>query len=81
MTGFFLYLTILNNVAMNMYRYLFKSLLSVLLSIYPEMEQLVCVNPAKFLQSYLTLVTPWTIAHQAPLSMGFCRQEHWSGLP
>ena len=24
---------------------------------------------------------PWTIAHQAPLSMGFSRQEHWSGLP
>ena len=28
-----------------------------------------------------TLATPWTIAHQAPLSMGFSRQEHWSGLP
>ena len=26
-------------------------------------------------------VTPWTVAHQAPLSMGFPRQEHWSGLP
>ena len=26
-------------------------------------------------------MTPWTIAHQAPLSMGFSRQEHWSGLP
>ena len=26
-------------------------------------------------------VTLWTIAHQAPLSMGFSRQEHWSGLP
>ena len=25
-------------------------------------------------------VTPWTIAHQAPLSRGFTRQEHWSGL-
>ena len=25
--------------------------------------------------------TPWTAAHQAPLSMGFSRQEHWSGLP
>ena len=25
-------------------------------------------------------VTPWTVAHQAPLSMGFPRQEHWSGL-
>ena len=26
-------------------------------------------------------VTPWTEAHQAPLSMGFSRQEPWSGLP
>ena len=25
--------------------------------------------------------TPWTIVHQAPLSMGFSRQEYWSGLP
>ena len=25
--------------------------------------------------------TPWTVVHQAPLSMGFSRQEHWSGLP
>ena len=24
--------------------------------------------------------TPWTVARQAPLSMGFPRQEHWSGL-
>ena len=26
-------------------------------------------------------VTPWTVPHQAPLSMGFSRQEYWSGLP
>ena len=26
-------------------------------------------------------VTPWTVALQAPLSMGFSRQEYWSGLP
>ena len=26
-------------------------------------------------------VTPWTVANQAPLSMGFSRQEYWSGLP
>ena len=29
----------------------------------------------------LTLLTPWTVAHQAPLSKGFFRQEYWSGLP
>ena len=27
------------------------------------------------------LATPWTTAHQAPLSMGFSRQEYWSGVP
>ena len=26
-------------------------------------------------------VTPWTVDHQAPLSMGFPRQKYWSGLP
>ena len=25
--------------------------------------------------------TPWTVAHQAPESMGFSRQEYWSGVP
>ena len=29
----------------------------------------------------LTLVTPCTVACQAPLSLGFSRQEYWSGLP
>ena len=28
-----------------------------------------------------TLVTPWTVACQAPLSVGFSKQEYWSGLP
>ena len=32
-------------------------------------------------QSCLLFGTPWTIAYQAPLSMGFSRQEYWSGLP
>ena len=27
-----------------------------------------------------SFVTPWTVAHQAPLSMGLSRQEYWSGL-
>ena len=26
-------------------------------------------------------MTPWTVAYQFPLSMGFSRQEYWSGLP
>ena len=28
-----------------------------------------------------SFVTPWIVARQAPLSMGFSRQEYWSGLP
>ena len=26
-------------------------------------------------------MTPWTVAHQPPLSMGFSREEYWNGLP
>ena len=32
-------------------------------------------------QTCPTLCNPWTVAHQAPQSRGFSRQEHWSGLP
>ena len=32
-------------------------------------------------KSCLTLATPWTVTCQAPLSMGFSRQDYWSGLP
>ena len=35
----------------------------------------------KSLSRVRLLATPWTVAHQAPLSMGFSRQENWSGVP
>ena len=35
----------------------------------------------KLLSHVRLLVTPWTAAYQAPLSMGFSRQEYWSGVP
>ena len=35
----------------------------------------------KLLSHVRLFATPWTIAHQAPPSMEFSRQEHWSGLP
>ena len=38
-----------------------------------------CCSVAKLCQT--SFATPWTVAHQAPLSMGFPRQEYWSGLP
>ena len=34
----------------------------------------------KLLVTPQLFVTPWTVAHQAPLSLGFFRQEYWSGL-
>ena len=36
---------------------------------------LTCFSPVSLLS------TPWTVAHQVPLSLGFSRQEYWSGLP
>ena len=35
----------------------------------------------KFLSCVWLFATPWTVAYQAPPSMGFSRQEYWSGLP
>ena len=34
----------------------------------------------KSLSRVQLFVTPWTVTHQAPLSMGFSRQEYWSGV-
>ena len=44
----------------------------------PQLQQLCC---AKSLSHVWLFEIPWTVAHQAPLSMGFSRQEYWSGLP
>ena len=35
----------------------------------------------KSLSRVQLFATPWTVAYQAPLSMGFPRQDYWSGLP
>ena len=42
---------------------------------------LVHISEVKLLSRVRLFVTPWTVAHQAPPSMGFSRQEYWSGLP
>ena len=39
------------------------------------------MESGKLLSGVWLFVTPWTVAHQAPPSMGFSRQEYWSGLP
>ena len=38
-------------------------------------------NKVKLLSRVRLFATPWTVAYQVPLSMGFSRQEYWSGLP
>ena len=41
---------------------------------------IVCLS-VKLLSHVQLFATPWTVACQAPLSMGFSEQEYWSGLP
>ena len=55
-----------------------SDLVSGSLVLIPFKSACVC---AKLLQSCLTLCNPRTVALQAPLSMGFSRQEYWSGVP
>jgi len=38
-------------------------------------------SESEVVQLCSTLATPWTAAYQAPPSMGFSRQKHWSGVP
>ena len=42
---------------------------------------MVCGGDDLVTESCPTLMTLWTIDYQGPLSMGFVRQEYWSGLP
>ena len=39
------------------------------------------IKKVKSLSCVQLFATPWTVAYHAPMSMGFCRQEYWSGLP
>ena len=41
-------------------------------------DEILCC--AESLSRVCLFATPWTVAHQAPLSMGISRQEYWSGL-
>ena len=45
--------------------------------ILPSESRFLCES----LSGVLLFMTPWTIAHQAPLSMEISRQDYWSGLP
>ena len=63
----------------------FLGLLSDLINQYSRNETQshwsLCIVKVKSLSRVWLFVTPWTVAHQAPPSMGFSRQEYWSGLP
>ena len=55
-----------------------------LLELTPQKDVLFIIGAAaaaKSLSRVRLCATPETAAHQAPLSLGFSRQEHWSGLP
>ena len=39
------------------------------------------IREVKSLSHVRLFATPWTVAYQAPLSVGFSRQEYWSGFP
>ena len=48
----------------------------------PQMLCMMCIiSSVQSLSCVGLFATPWTVACQAPLSMGFSRQEYWSGLP
>ena len=42
---------------------------------------LTCVHVCVLISRVQLFETPWTVAQQAPMSMGFPKQEYWSGLP
>ena len=55
-------------------------LLEISGEITPERMKLLLLLLSRFSRVQLC-ATPWTAAYQAPLSMGFSRQEYWSGVP
>ena len=48
---------------------------------YRELAKLQCAGGGLVAKSCPAVATPWTVAQEAPLSMGFSRLEYWSGLP
>ena len=56
-----------------------KNLLKCKQTFWPAQQMCACV--LSHFSHALLFVTLWTVACQAPLSMGFSRQEYWSGLP
>ena len=51
------------------------------LALFSTESKFLMLYGTQVLQLCPTLCNPWTVAHQTPPSMGFSRQEYWSGLP
>ena len=62
--------------------FLTKSKIVNVVLLYPSLAYYLTYSRYKIVFNHIQLfVTPWTVAHQAPLSVGFSRQEYWSRLP
>ena len=60
---------------------IFKSLLQIHNEVFRgDLISETCFE-VKLISCVRLFATPWTVAYQAPPSMGFSRQEYWSGLP
>ena len=64
-----------------MYLVLRQSFLFWIISSLIKTELCICVHGLSCFSSVCLFETLWTVAHQAPLSMGFSRQEYWNVLP
>ena len=58
-----------------------KVLMELIQTMGPSSERKTSVCVLSRFSHVRLFVTPWTVARQAPLSMGFSRQEYWCGLP
>ena len=64
-----------------MWAYGINSIFRILMFIAAAAAKSLPSSPSKSLSRVQLFVTPWTAAHQASPSMGFSRQEYWSGAP
>ena len=71
------------SIALTYHSFLLHHFYENFITVYFISASSLCANKVKVnsLSHVRLFATPWTVAHQAPPSMGFSRQEYWSGLP
>ena len=75
---------VVSSITINICRTMFSGYhlsLEVNTIIFPFLIATMCVCMLSHFSHVQLFVTSWTVAHQALLSMGFSRQEYWSGMP